>query len=193
MRPIFLISCFIWLLSCKNSLNTGNSGQNPVLVSDKTVHSNVFNQSFELLLDNYFSLSKGFYDQNDSLISQSAHKLSSSTDSLALKELKVDSLKMATFYSYQQGIIAEISGLLGETVLPEKRKSFQMISEQLYELIREIGYDRKKIYRLFCREAFSDQGAYWLSDRRDALNPYRPLSGKDCAEIKDSLDFSLRK
>ncbi|MEN9684390.1 MAG: hypothetical protein RLZZ28_176 [Bacteroidota bacterium] len=191
MKPILLICCFFWLVSCKNSENTGNPGQNPVLVSDKTAHSEAFNRSFELLLDNYFNLSKGFYAQNDSLINQSARQLSISADSLALKELKVDSLAMAACYTYQQGIVAEIKGLLGEPVLLEKRKSFQLISDQLYELIREIGYDRKKIYHFFCQEAFSDQGAFWLSERKDAENPYRPSSGSNCAEIKDSINLVL--
>jgi hypothetical protein len=81
---------------------------------------------------------------------------------------------------------------LGEKTLEGKRKSFQMISDQLYDLVRTVRYDRSVIYHDYCPMAFNDQGANWLSNTRDIRNPYIPKKMINCGEVKDSIDFRTK-
>jgi hypothetical protein len=82
--------------------------------------------------------------------------------------------------------------LLGVKLLDEKRRSFQMISDQLYDLVRTVRYDRQVVYHTFCPMAFNDEGAYWLSNSSDIKNPYFGPKMLTCGEVKDSLDFRVK-
>jgi hypothetical protein len=118
-----------------------------------------------------------------------AKSLMVSADSLKLGELKADSNIVNTARIYSQGISSELKGLLGEKDLEAKRKSFQMVSDQLYDLIRTVRYDQAIVYHDYCPMAFNDQGANWLSNTAGIRNPYIPKKMITCGEVKDSIDF----
>jgi len=158
----------------------------------KSANSEAFNQSFGELLTDYYNLKDNFIAEKDSGIAQSARSLLVAADGLKLAELKGDSNIIATARTYSLGISSEIKGLLGERDLEEKRKSFQMISDQLYDLIRTVQYDRAIVYHDYCPMAFNDQGANWLSNSADIRNPYIPRKMITCGEVKDSIDFRRR-
>ncbi|HVZ26403.1 MAG TPA: hypothetical protein VG842_10130 [Sediminibacterium sp.] len=145
--------------------------------------------SFRLVMQGYYALCGDFVQKADtSLLHTQAVSLSRRIDSLPLKELKSDSMVISTARSYVDGISAELMGLIGETTLLGKKRSLQMVSDQLYDLVRTIRYTGEKIYYWYCPGSFDDQGAGWLSRTRTAAaNPY--LDQGQCGEIKDSVDF----
>lgn len=192
MRPYFLYTVFILLSACVTGDERAETETQPRAPLSKNANSDVFNQSFGKLLEDYFALKDNFVAENESLINEYAAKLIIATDSLVLQELQADSNVVATAKTYTQGISAELKGLLGEKDLNNKRKSFQMIGDQLYDLIRTVQYDRAVIYHNFCPMAFNDQGANWLSNSREIRNPYIPKRMLSCGEIKDSIDFRPR-
>lgn len=192
MRPYFLYTAFILLSACVTGDERAKTEIQPRAPLSKNANSDVFNQSFGKLLEDYFALKDNFVAENESLINEYAAKLIIATDSLVLQELQADSNVVATAKTYTQGISAELKGLLGEKDLNNKRKSFQMIGDQLYDLIRTVQYDRAVIYHNFCPMAFNDQGANWLSNSREIRNPYIPKRMLSCGEIKDSIDFRPR-
>lgn len=193
MRPYFLYTVFILLSACVTGDERAETEAQPRAPLSKNANSDVFNQSFGKLLEDYFALKDNFVAENESLINEYAAKLIIATDSLVLQELQADSNVVATAKTYTQGISAELKGLLGEKDLNNKRKSFQMIGDQLYDLIRTVQYDRAVIYHNFCPMAFNDQGANWLSNSREIRNPYIPKRMLSCGEIKDSIDFRPRQ
>jgi len=110
-------------------------------------------------------------------------------DSLKLDQLAADSNLIQTAFSYSDGISSETQGLLGENNLLSKRRSFQMISDQLYDLIKTVHYNQQILYHFYCNQAFEDQGAYWISDQTTIKNPYQPLNKPVCGEIKETIRF----
>jgi Cu(I)/Ag(I) efflux system membrane fusion protein len=112
-----------------------------------------------------------------------------SADSLKLNDLKADSSIIQMAEGYVQSVSAEAKALVGEPNLEAKRKSFQMISDLMYDLVRSVRYDRETVYHQFCPMAFNDAGAYWLSKTSDIKNPYFGKKMLSCGEVKDSLDF----
>jgi hypothetical protein len=64
-----------------------------------------------------------------------------------------------------------------------------MVSQDLYDLLRTIRYDRKTLYFAECVTALGeDKPGDWISisaDTTSMVNPYRAAPG--CAQIKDSL------
>ena len=119
----------------------------------------------------------------------SALLLKSNADSLKLDELKADKSIIEMAKGYQESISAEAAALQGEKDIEGKRKSFQVISDNLYDLVRTVRFDKQKLYHQFCPMAFNDQGAYWLSPNSDIKNPYFGKKMLTCGEVKDSVDF----
>nr|MBA4168268.1 DUF3347 domain-containing protein [Chitinophagaceae bacterium] len=62
----------------------------------------------------------------------------------------------------------------------------------LWSLTRTVKFDGQKVYYQFCPMAFKNQGAYWLSDKREIRNPYLSSKMPTCGEIADSVDYSKR-
>ncbi|HEX8461697.1 MAG TPA: hypothetical protein VF623_09710, partial [Segetibacter sp.] len=112
-----------------------------------------------------------------------------SADSLNLKEVKADSNILQMADSYVQTVSSEAKALVGEKDIEGKRKSFQMISDAMYDLVRTIRFDKEVVYHQFCPMAFNDAGAYWLSPTADIKNPYFGKKMLTCGEVKDSIDF----
>ncbi len=189
MRSTLFGIFIIFAASCSSGDKPAVEAPKPQGPLSKSANSELFNQSFGKVMTGYYALTNGFVEEKDSLILQSARALMSAVDSLKLSELKADTNLVATAATYAQGISAELKGLLGEKEMPAKRKSLQMVGDQLYDLIRTVQYDREPVYHIYCPTAFNDQGANWLSNTAAVRNPYIPKKMITCGEIKDSIDF----
>lgn len=148
-----------------------------------------FNQKFTNFLNNYYKLKDALVSSDDALATQSAQLLAVSADSLDLKEIKADSSIVTMAKGYVESVAAEAKALPQEKDLEAKRKSFQMISDNMYDLVRTVHFDKEVVYHQFCPMAFNDAGAYWLSQSADIKNPYYGKKMLTCGEVKDSLDF----
>ncbi len=119
----------------------------------------------------------------------SANLLVTTADSVNLKEVKADTSILQMAKGYLETISSEAKALSQEKDLEAKRKSFQLISDAMYDLVRTIRFDRGVVYHQFCPMAFNDAGAYWLSATADIKNPYFGKKMLTCGEVKDSIDF----
>ena len=190
MKRISGFLLLLMLASCGTADKNAKDENRPPVALLKSANSDAFNRSFGELLQGYYTLKNNFIAEKDTItINHTANLLAVSTDSLPLKELKADSSIIATAQSYTLGIAAELQGLAGETTMTGKRRSFQMVSDQLFDLIRTVQYDQAVIYQHYCPMAFTDQGANWLSDSRDKQNPYIPKKMIYCDQVRDSVDF----
>ena len=164
-----------------------------LLVGSKT---SAFDRSVANVLNDYFELSDAFFNSDTGRISIAAKKLSVSVDSIRFDQFKADSSLILTAVTVAQSIPPEITGLLGEKTMEQKKREFNMITADLYSLIRAVKYDGSVLYFMSCATAFADSTeGDWLSKTTAISNPY---SGKnnsnksgtpDCGEIKDSLRF----
>ena len=166
----------------------------PLAVSSKT---SAFNRSFSSVLSSYYKLSESFVSGDTGKISDAAQKLSIAVDSIRFDQFKADSSVTLTAVSVAQSVQGEILGLLGEKTMEQKKREFNLITEDLYSLIRVVRFDGAVIYHMRCTSAFADSSeAYWLSSSSQIVNPYMgksipaentlPVNG----EISDSLHFS---
>lgn len=194
MKKLLISFPLFVLIACGG--NEDEQAQNPETSTTapltKSQNSDVFNTSFERMLSDYYDLKDGMVRSTSSVapsVDSAANKLIVSADSLKLSELKADAAIVSTAQSYSQGISAEAKALVGEKNLEAKRKSFQMISDQMYDLVRTVRYDRQVVYHQYCPMAFNDQGAYWLSNNAEIMNPYFGNKMLHCGEVRDSLDF----
>ena len=192
MKKLLVIG-FVFLAACQNK-----DGSKPTADSSATValHKGTNSDSLSLglsdLMNNYYLLKDAFIREDLAQIDRTASSLSTTSDKLPLGKMKADVAIIETAKVSAQSIVAEIQGLLGEKNIEDKRKSFQTISEQLYDLLRTVGYDQEIVYHFSCADALGGSGATWLNNRHKVQNPYLPKQDKPCGDIIDSLDFSKK-
>lgn len=184
-----------YLVLHKSDSNKGKPVEkDPALaVGSKT---SAFNRSIDSVLNGYFELSNAFYNNDTTLISVAAKKLSVAVDSIRFDQLKADSSLIMTAVSVAQSIPSEITGLTGEKTIEQKKREFNMITADLYSLIRAVKYDGAVIYYISCPTAFADSTeGDWLSKTDVVSSPYSGKNStgmngnKDCGEVRDSLRF----
>ncbi len=163
-------------------------------------NSSAFDQAFDGLMGSYFALKDALVDWDTVKADQAAEVVAAKADSLPVKTLKADSAIVLTAESLAASIDAEAKGLIGETGIDGRRRSFNMLTGELYDLIRAVKYDGQTIYHIRCPMAFGDSSeGYWLSSTSAVINPYlgkkHPTYGAKmlgCGEITDSLDFGKK-
>ncbi|MCW3088761.1 MAG: Co/Zn/Cd efflux system rane fusion protein [Sediminibacterium sp.] len=193
MKKYIIYGMAFVLAACSSNDQKEKTPEPAQVALTKSANSDAFNQSFGKLLDNYYALKDDFVAEKKAQVDSAAAIMLVSVDSLQLQELKADTNIVATAKTYTDGISSELKGLIGEKDIEAKRKSFQMVGDQLYDLIRTVQYDRAVVYHQFCPMAFNDQGANWLSNSPDIRNPYIPKKMLHCGEVKDSIDFRQKK
>lgn len=158
----------------------------------QSANSAVFNTKFTAFLDNYYHLKDALVLSNDDLAATSATLLAKSADDINLKELKADTSIVEMAQGNLQTISAEAKNIAAQKDIEAKRQSFSTISNNLYDLIRTVKYDRSVVYQQHCPMAFNDQGADWLSNTTDIKNPYFGKKMLTCGEVRDSIGAAKR-
>lgn len=193
MKKVVVYLPFLLLMACGSKdekANANNPQPEAPAPLAKSANSDAFNASFQQMLNDYLALKEGLVKSNktiDPSVDASANALVKSADSLKIRELKADEALVSTAKDYAQSISADSKGLVGEKDLEAKRKSFQTISDNLYNLMRVVKYDRQVVYYQYCPMAFNNQGAYWISKDSAIRNPYFGDKMLDCGETKETL------
>lgn len=190
MRKYIAIAALALLTACGggSDTNPGNETKKDEPLT-QSKNSSDFNDKFTSFLNNYYHLKDAFVLSNNEMAVSSANLLIASADSLNLKDVKADSSIVEMAKGYVQTVSSEAKALAQEKDIEAKRKSFQMISDAMYDLVRTIRFDKEVVYHQFCPMAFNDAGAYWLSATSDVKNPYFGKKMLTCGEVKDSIDF----
>ena len=159
-----------------------------------------FNDAFSELLTEYYALKDALVDWDTVKADQAAYALAAKADSLPVRTLKADSTIIITAQSLDASVSSEAKAFTGETGIEARRRSFNMLTDQLYTLANAVRYDGQIIYHIKCPMAFKEtEEGYWLSNTPHVVNPY--LGNKHpvykskmlgCGEVTDSLDFAKK-
>ena len=165
-------------------------------------HSNSFNESMSNAMNSYYTLTESFVNWDTTKVNASLAELKTSVDSLRIQEMEKDTAIYPTVQSQWESIKAEISGMQADTAIYEKREDLNMLSQQLFDLLRIVKYDAAKVYYQECPMALNnyESSAFWLStegDKKKRRNPYLglhdPKYGKamlECGSTRDSINFA---
>lgn len=188
-KYLIVIACSLSIACNDGDKVTENQSVTEVEPLTQSKNPESFNNGFSEMLNAYYQLKDALVLSDTAQASNYAGRLSATADSLQLSELKADPSIIETAKLSAGSIAAEAKALAGENGLEEKRKSFQVISDNMYDLVRTVRYDEEVIYHQYCPMAFNDAGAYWLSKNSEIKNPYFGKKMLTCGEVKDSVDF----
>jgi hypothetical protein len=192
---LVLAAVVIYKLSSKKESQPVEKKDIPLAINK---NSGPFNASFSKMMNDYYTLRDALVNWDTVAANGAAQQLKGSTDKLDIKELNADSTIVGTAQNLASSMSSETVGLIGETNIEQKRRAFNALTDELYNLIRTVRYDGEVIYHIKCPMAFADSSeGYWLSNSNAVVNPYlgrKHPSYKDkmvgCGEIVDSLIFS---
>lgn len=190
MNKVLYIVAGIFLFSCNSSEKEVGTASAEVPEVKAASYSEVFDASFEDVLNRYYALRDALVAGDTVAANQATGSLIQAVDDLKIEELKgmdTSNIIIPTAQTYTGGINSESRGLLGETDIENKRKAFQMISGNLFDLTRTVRYGKEKVYLLHCPMAFNDAGADWLSNTTEIKNPYFGSKMLTCGAVKDSV------
>jgi len=164
-------------------------------------HSSGFNESMSNAMNSYYALTESFVNWDTAKINSSLAELKTSIDSLRIDEMQKDTAIYPTVQSQWESIKAEIIGMQADTAIYEKRESLNMLSQQMFDLLRIVKYDAAKVYYQECPMALNnyESSAFWLStegESKKRRNPYLglhdPKYGKamlTCGATRDSINY----
>ena len=192
---VFLLAAFTIYWFFLRTRHTSGNGPKPVPITLKK-HSTEFNNSVDNMMTSYLEIKNAFVDGDTSRVKQSTASFISFLDKIPLEELKKDT---AGIYETAQANINDIrsnaESLQKQAEITEMRKDFSMVTEMMYpSFFKTINYEGPDLYLLHCPMAFEENGANWISNSVEIINPYL---GKNhakykgtmlhCGEVKDSI------
>ena len=160
MKKLILLAFPLYLIACNSKEEKPKPVEVPQTAMTQSSNSEGLNKSFALLLSNYYGLKDAFVKEDTAKIKSFATDLIKAADSLKLGDLKAEAALVETAKMNAQNVSDETKGLLGETNIENKRKSFQMVTSDVYDLLRVVKYDREIIYMQHCPMAFENKGQF---------------------------------
>ncbi|HMJ48251.1 MAG TPA: DUF3347 domain-containing protein [Ferruginibacter sp.] len=159
-------------------------------------HSTEFNNSVDNMMASYLEIKNAFVDADTSRVKQYTTSFITLLDKIPIAELKKDTTGI---YETAQANITDIrsnaESLQRQTDILEMRKDFSMVTEMMYPaFFKTINYEGPDLFLLHCPMAFEENGANWISNSAEVINPYL---GKNhpkykgtmlhCGEVRDSI------
>ncbi|MVT08143.1 DUF3347 domain-containing protein [Chitinophaga tropicalis] len=187
MRTILALALLV-IIACNEAPKQETTAKEETGVL-KAPYAQQFYDSLQVAMDAYYDLTDGFSTGNVTYINKWSARLQQHMDSLPVHLLQMDSARQADIRTNTGSISAELAGLQKETGLEEKRAAFEMVSDMLYDVVKQTGLKGKTIYRQYCPMAFNDRGAYWMSRSNKLQNPYFGNEMLGCVQVTDSLQY----
>ena len=167
------------------------SGSQPAMDGPKDQSMTVAKSGTDLdasisnLLKDYYGLRDALVDWDTSKANQRASALEQYSENLSLKGLIADSSLIETAQNLATSIGSESKGFIGDTSIDEKRKDFNALTDEVYNLLRTVRYAAEPVFHIKCPMALKDSvEGYWLSNTNTIINPYL---GKKHPSFQDKM------
>ena len=169
--------------------------QQPITVSE---HSDSFNVALNKVMTSYYALTNDFVNWDSAAVNSQAAELKANLEAVNFAELEKDTIIYQTAITFVDAAKGELETILQPADLTAKRRALNNLSDNMYNLLRTIRYDRSKIYLQECPMAFNEtEPGVWLSKSDEVRNPYLGLHHPkykggmlECGGPKDTLNYT---
>lgn len=174
-----------WLFFKTDKDSSGNNTDSINTTQTAKKHSDVFNDDIDRTINSYLVMKDAFVESDTGSIKSASFAFITRLDSMNLSDLQnADAVVLTEANQRVSEMKTNATPILQETDLTAMRHNFENISENLYPFLRTIGYEGQKLYWQNCPMAFGDDGANWISNTSEIVNPYL---GKHHPEFKSAM------
>jgi Cu(I)/Ag(I) efflux system membrane fusion protein len=145
----------------------------------------LFRKQLNVVLNNYFSIQKALAKDAPEDVSKHAKLIRNGLINVDMQLLKGHAHMV--WMEHLKNLQPIVDNLLSESTLEKQREAFLMLSDQLLQTILVFSPNTKTIYKAFCSMAFNNQGAFWLQDSKEIVNPYFGKMMLRCGEINSEI------
>ena len=196
MRFIYIvfIGGLLGLTACNsgNSSTTGSSSATSTPAKTKEQpHSKLSEEGTGKLM----AMVSKYYGLKNALVATKAARADSAATLLATAAadfqalLQKDSANGPALKPYVDTIISQskLVNTIKDETCEKQRIAFDVISRDVYAMLKNVKLKNAGVYHEFCPMAFNDRGAFWLSDEAEIKNPYFGKKMLECGEVTDSM------
>ncbi len=192
MKKYIAIAAMALFTACGDADTKAEEEQEKEGPLSQSKNSEGFNDKFTDLLKEYYHLKDALVLTNDTLAITRAKTLAATADGISIKDIKGDTSVIESARQYIELVSTGAKEIASANNIEARRKTFNDLSDNMYNLIIAVHYDKQVVYHQFCSMAFNDAGAYWLNPTPDIKNPYFGKKMLTCGDVKDSIDFRAK-
>lgn len=146
--------------------------------------SSAFRDQITQIADAYFKVKNGLVSDQ---LNQSQKDLTEIKKAVSQVDMKLlEGKAHDSWMKVQAQLNAAVGAMEKASSIDEARKGFSTLSEAVLEMTELFGLNKEAVYKDYCPMAFGNQGAFWLSERKDITNPYFGASMLTCGEVKQT-------
>src|SRR6185437_2112647 len=132
-----------------------------------------FNTAFDSLLSQYFSVRDALVNWDTLKADQAAYTLAAKAEGLPIRLIRADTGIILTAQSIAAELSGNAKGFSEKPGIESRRQVFNTLSDNLYNLVRAVRFDKEIIYNIRCPMAFKDSiEGFCLSNNSHIINPY---------------------
>ena len=192
------IGSISWLILAKPSKKQEEAKSQAIVVSR---YSTAFNASISSLLDDYYQLNELFVKWDSVKVNMQATELQKRVEGLSIAEIEKDTIIYLTAQSFLENAKNDAATMATEKNIQPQREALNSFTDNLYQFLNTVKYDKEKLYLQQCSMAFDEtRPALWISQKEEIRNPYMGLYHPKydkamlaCGEIKKVIDNTNHK
>ena len=136
-------------------------------------------------LADYFALNQTLIEDNQDGAKAAAKKLSATVSKFDMSRL--EGAQMDFYHAQLSKINGALSGIEKSADIEETRLELSPLSEAMYALTKAYHPNDSELYYQFCPMAKNNEGANWLSQTKEIINPYMGQRMLKCGKTQETL------
>lgn len=137
------------------------------------------------LLAGYFTLNQALIEDNQDGAKAAAKKLSEAVNKFDMSKLIGE--QMDFYHSQLAKLNQGLKGISQSADIEETRVELATLSEGMYALVKAYHPNESELYYQFCPMAKNGNGANWLSNTKEVINPYMGQRMLKCGKTQETL------
>lgn len=154
---------------------------------DKTQVPNAFIRQLDKFVDAYMKVKNALAQDDLQTASSAVSGLREALSAVDMNLIKDDRQMEEVWMAGLNALKKHIEALEQAEGLEEFRNRFALLSGTLAETLTTFGVERK-LFVQFCPMALNGEGAFWVSDQKQIVNPYLGQKMPDCGETKKVIE-----
>lgn len=153
--------------------------------SDKSTA--VLQEYLDAITTNYIELKDAFVNNNSGQAAKEASEFW-----VYLEEMNnniADAAVKRAWVSAKLALMGKLEKLSNSRAdIQQQRMLFKEISSMMESLLKEYGPAEQTLYKQYCPMALDGEGAAWLNEKKEILNPYGGQKMLHCGNIVDTIE-----
>ena len=173
----FTVDAAAQLQGKKSMMNASKEISKNSMASEKVEVSAAYEKAFMPSVKAYLELKDALVKSDVKLSAEKSKAFRKALEQLTISQRKEADLYWAVLHKTSKSINEN-------TPIERHRKSFQVISNHIIELVQNFKNLEEQLTVQFCPMADNNKGAYWISDEEQIRNPYFGDAMLTCGEVK---------